>query len=333
MNLNKIMILFIPLFFLFCKKDEKDKTPLYALGALVISNQTAKLPIYINFVSHNEESTAAGDPDYAQPAVFTSSRNLVKQMADTITSKGGKWNYESDWKFLTSIKNYEPNGASDTNNKNLIRWMKEDKKIEIDPHAHETAYNYADVAKLISDLGVEPSKVIGGFVYDDTGATTWERMQSTLKGVQFPTYSWTAEILWGAASKNHTSDDRSFGAWKPTSPSAFSTHDASKTLIYMGSGCENVVKSTSTASDVVGVVVNVINKVNSGAYPKTGFYPITIMLNQRDFSTNYIQTISSVLDSLKPYVDNGSLQWAYTSEKKTIWIQNYNSQANRMSCN
>ncbi|MDX1958604.1 MAG: hypothetical protein SFU98_08535 [Leptospiraceae bacterium] len=334
--MNKLFLFILPIILFFnCAKKETDNKKFSLLALAYIMNQNNKLPIYINFVSHNEESTSAGDPDYAVQSVYVSSRNLVKQMADTIYSKGGKWNYQSDWKFLLSIKNYEPNGSSDINNKNLIRYLKEDKNFEVDPHAHETTYNYADVAKLISDLGVEPSKNVGGFVYDETSATkTWERMQNSLSSsqVSIPSYSWKPETLWGAASKSHTNDDKSFGAWKPKSPTEFTTHDSTKNLGYMGSGCKNLVTSTSKSSDHIAVVKKVIDNVQNGTYPKTGFYPITIMMNQRDFSANTIQTVSDILDGLKEYSDKGYIQWKTITEKKSIWINSFKSENTRIPC-
>ncbi|HNO21409.1 MAG TPA: hypothetical protein PKK94_00395 [Leptospiraceae bacterium] len=331
--------IFIPMLILaslaFCKTEKKKNTAVLA-GAFLLSQTKTNPYLYVSITSHNEESSSSGDPVYdALPGTnYTTSRNLVKSMIDTIAAKGAKINYESDWRFLNAIKTYEPNGASDINNKNLLRYIKEDKGFEIDPHAHESTENYADVAYRISQLGVTPSANVGGFTYNATSgsSTPWENMQNGLAGRINTSYTWKPTTLVLAGSADHKADDYSYGAWKPKSVSDFYTHDSTKNLVFIGSGCSNVVTSTSAASDHISAITRISDGIKNGTYAKGKFYSANIMINQRDYSTDYITKVGQIIDGLKSRVDAKEIQWVFHSEKKTAWETVYSSQNFQLTC-
>lgn len=172
--------------------------------------------VYLTIVSHNEEPSAKR-PDYLNDREFyLQNRALLIQLVNTISAHGAAYNFQSDWNFLQAVIRYDQGDVTkDTGGKNIVRWMAEDKGVEIDPHAHESQYNYADVAALIEQLGVAPSHTVGGFLYLPPGNPQgWEKHKAGMSGAVYPGYFWRADILWGASTMLHQGDDdRSSGVW------------------------------------------------------------------------------------------------------------------------
>src|SRR5574337_1205592 len=89
--------------------------------------------LYINFVSHNEETTT-----WNSNAYYTNNRTALISLGNYFQSNGITWNLQSDWVYLTNVLTQETSTLmAQTNNKNILRWLHEDKGVEIDPHAHE----------------------------------------------------------------------------------------------------------------------------------------------------------------------------------------------------
>ena len=98
--------------------------------------------VYQSFVTHNEENEPYNNYSY-----YILRRGIIVQLANYVVQNNARWNFQSDWKFLQAVINFDTgNVVSNTNGKNLIKWLTEDMGIECDPHAHETQHNYADVA-------------------------------------------------------------------------------------------------------------------------------------------------------------------------------------------
>jgi hypothetical protein len=336
-----VLFLFILIMFISnCNEKAKDnKRDLFFILGIVNSKGSAANTtspfLYITVNSHNEEGLPDPAYDSVPGTTYMTYRTLVKTLADTIATKGGKYNFESDWRFLNAIKLYDSAGVmADTNNKNLLRYLKEDKGFEVDAHAHEATENYADVAYRISQLGVTPSDNIGGFTYNSTAgnSTDWEIMQNTLTGRINTTYSKKFTTLVLAGSLNHTSDDKTYGAWKPKSKSEFYTNDSSKNLTFIGGGCENVVTSTSLASDHISTITRISDGIKNGTYAKGNFYATTLMLNTRDLTADYITKVGQILDGIKSRVDAKEIQWVFHSEKKSIWETTFSSKSFQFAC-
>jgi len=151
----------------------------------LVNSQT---PVYIHVNSHNEENSP--DPNYLDSATFANYREYARIIGDTIYAHGGKWNFQTDWKFTLGLIRFD-RGTSSTQSKNLFRWLYENRGFEIDPHHHEgsliSPYNYADVAKLIDSAGVPATKNVGGFNWLDT---TWHVYERGLSGSNFGNYKW-----------------------------------------------------------------------------------------------------------------------------------------------
>src|SRR3990170_5765608 len=194
-------------------------------------------PLHLTIVSHNEEPLG-GRPDYtADLAYYLQNRDLVKLLAETIASRGATYNFQSDWNYLKAVAMYDVGTVTtNTAGKNIVRWMREDLGVEVDPHAHETQYNYADVAYLIGQLGVSPSNNVGGFLYDPPdNAQGWEQHANGISGSVYPSYFWRADNLWGAATYQHLgNDDKSSGIWRPKDRYNFYVDDPNQRLLYIG---------------------------------------------------------------------------------------------------
>ncbi|TAE29984.1 MAG: hypothetical protein EAZ92_05495 [Candidatus Kapaibacterium sp.] len=326
-------------------------------NSLLVNAQPAQDTLYINLNTHAEESDR--DPQgmtlnySANQIQYTHYRALVKQIADMVRSKGAKWNYQSDWNFLDGGIKYDRGDAS-TNNKNLFRWMAEDNngRIQLDPHAHETRYNYADVAKMLDSVSpvVKASKNVGGFTWNGPMAAsslmgmsvrgyTWDSLGKGLQGRVFRNYTWKAEVLLGGASYNprtmmtsHGQDLNHAGAWRPrdTSTSGYKNHTCTAALANLGVGGDALINdSGDVASNVAAVMANIRATIAAMKANKGKFFVMQIQTNQRAFTrAGYMDKISRVIDSVNVLMRTERVQWATHSEKAATWKALYNEQPN-----
>ncbi len=328
----------------------------FACGASLFA-QPAQDTLYINFNSHCEESDK--DPagvtlNYAaNQTQYTQYRAYVKQIADMVRSKGGKWNYQSDWNFLLAAQQFDKGDAS-TNGKNLLRWMAEDNngQIQLDPHAHQNQYNYADVAYLLDQLSptIKSSKNVGGFTWNGPmgaqtlmGMTaagfTWDSLAKGLRGRKYPTYTWKAEVLLGGATYDyrrmqtgHGNDLNHSGAWRPrdTTSTGYMNHTCTAALANIGVGDDALIDSTKPVATVVTEIMTKVRAAITAMRANRGkFFTMQIQTNQRDFSrAGYLDKINILLDSLRPLAASGQIKWATHSEKAAAWKALYNEQPN-----
>ncbi len=266
---------------------------------------------------HNEEPST-GRPDYLNDEdYYYKNRNTVVKLANTITHGGASFNFQSDWNWLMAVDKYDSGDVTDnTADKNIVRWMHEDLGISIDPHAHETKYNYADVAYLIEQLGVEPSPVVGGFLYQPAdNAQGWEHHEEGTYGIQYPDFFWKPDVLWGAATKNHQgNDDDHIGVWKPKDRYNFYEHDPDRRLTYIGHG------------GGMPDVFNVLNSIESCGLPADRFYTITIVVIQDFITDSNIEDIETFIDKITPYVESGRVRWLTLTEMADRWETEHHSQ-------
>jgi hypothetical protein len=321
----------LPHYFETCNHDgtihikEKSRTVSQALKVnLKIADLFCPPKLYLTVVSHNEEPRGSR-PDYtADRAFYLENRKLVKLLAKTIINHGGKFNFQSDWNYLAAVTKFDDLSITwDTNNKNIVRWMKEDLGAEIDPHAHESKFNYADVAFLIESLGITPSKNVGGFLYDPPdNPQGWEQHKEGIHGIIFPDYFWRADSLWGASTSNHSgNDDESSGIWRPKDRYNFYVDETSARLIYIG-GC------TQTQEGVK----KLLEEIRTGRAPSDGFYTASIMMIQDFMTEDDILQLGAFIDSLSDEVTSGRIQWATLTEMADIWRSKYKEKAFRYDC-
>lgn len=291
--------------------------------AQTLSNTT--LPsLHLTVVLHNEEP-GGGRPDYtADRNFYLQNRQLVKLLAETITSKGAAFNFQSDWNYLKAVAKFDTGSVTNnTEGKNIVRWMHENLGIEIDPHAHETQYNYADVAYLIEQLGVMPSKNVGGFLYyPPDNAQGWEKHINGLEGKVYPAYFWKADNLWGAATYLHQGpDDRSSGIWRPKDRDNFYVDDPNQRLLYIGGGC---------GGD--SGVKKLLDDISSGRAPSEGFYTANLMVIQDFMTESSIQQLGRFIDSIATFVAQGRARWTTLTQMAQIWKTEYSGKSFRYDC-
>lgn len=201
--------------------------------------------------------------------------------------------------------------------------MQEDLGVEIDPHAHESKFNYADVAFLIESLGITPSNNVGGFLYDPPdNPQGWEQHREGIYGLFFPNYFWRADALWGASTSNHSGrDDESSGIWRPQDRYNFYVDEPSERLIYIGN-CMHTQEA----------VMKILNEIRSGRAPSDGFYTASIMMIQDFMTDEEILQLGAFIDSLSDEVASGLVRWTTLSEMAEIWRSEYGEQSFRYDC-
>jgi len=296
----------------------------------------AQTPVYINITSHNEVT----DPiSYDTDSVgFMQSRGYLIELANIVKSKGVKYNFQADWKFLLGVINFDTGNDPATNGKNVLRWLIEDSggKIQVDAHSHQSGgYNYADVAELVSRCGVPDSKVVGGFLWNDTvGLKSWLLFENGQRGMRYPVKTWKPDILWGAATQGmfHNGDLNAFGSWRPAGAWNLMTHDPGKRVRLLGNACSNQVTDTTDITDNIATLNEMLGAVSSGVLPAGNFYTATIMLNQRDFKTSYLQKVSTLIDSLNLIAATGKIVWATLGQKDSVWRAVYGGQPHFLTC-
>lgn len=267
--------------------------------------------LYLTIVVHNEEP-ANRRPDYLNNRdSYLANRKLVKLLAEMIADKNAALNIQSDWNYLQAVARHEQSELlSETNKKNIARWMAEDKRVELDPHAHETRYNYADVASLFAPLGLSPTKTVGGFLFSPPdNPQGWEQHQQGIYGKIYPNFFWKAEILWGAATGLHRGqDDTSSGIWRPKDRYRFYEHDPQQRLLYIGN-CN----ASQTG------ILSLLQEIRSGRAPREGFYTGAIVLAQDFLTEQSISELGKFIDSLTSDTGLGIVKWATLSQIADSW--------------
>jgi len=287
-------------------------------------------PVYLTFTTHNEDAEPYNIFNY-----YIGRRNLIKQLADSIADKNIKWDFQSDWKFLQAVKNFDTGSVVlNTNGKNIIRWLVEDKGVSCDPHSHEAnGYNYADVAYLHSQLGINPRKIVGGFLYNQiVGGNNWENLETGIYGRVYTTYFWKPDILWGGGTQAHVNDPQNYGAWKPQSMANFYVHDSTKHLTLIGNGCNNKIYDTTLVTTVVQRIRNIVNAVQYGASPDSGFYTATVHTQIGELNASQINKVIQFIDSMEVFVNQGKVIWKSIGEIFDIWNSTYEKKPFWMSC-
>ncbi len=196
-----------------------------------------------------------------------------------------------------------------------MRYLSEDLGVQIDPHSHERFYNYADVAYLIQQLGVEPSHVVGGFLVWPLEESKLEYLWSPIISTIDPNYTWQAEILWGGGSPNHQADYTVSGVWKPAGTEQYLTHSETAPLPDIGS----YTSSWDGLDDL-------LSKQAAGTL-EPGIYTITIMMNQDEmWDPSIISETVAQIQAHQSAVDTGSMTWATFEDIITIWQDEFDSQ-------
>jgi hypothetical protein len=286
--------------------------PIAAAIAAAVVSLNAQPALHLTIVSHNEEPTWRQNDYLNNQRFYLQNRELVRQLAVAIKARNAAWNVQSDWNFLLAVEKYDtPQVTASTNNKNILRWLVEDMGFELNPHAHESTYNYADVAYLHERIArVATPTVVGGFLYYPVeNPQGWEQHSNGEPGVKNPSYFWKPNILWGAATGKHQGpDEESYGIWRPKDKTNFTTHSDTQRLIYIGSGCKSDFEETGPAG--IDAFLNASN------LNPNGFYTANYMINQGRLTTETITRVAAELDRLAA---NSRIIWSPLSKTVAQW--------------
>jgi len=282
--------------------------------------------VYVTMVSHNETDSRYDRYDTLEG--YLSLRNTLLQIAGLVQKYHAAWDFQSDWRFLEAVRKFETADImSNTNGKNILRYLKEDIGVQTDCHSHEEGgYNYADVAYLHELLGVPPTGVVGGFLWQPPdNPQDWERFRRPLAGQRYPTYKWKANILWGGGTFQHRGEDEtSSGIWRPLDKHHFREHDPKGNLIYVAVG-------PRVGSFAAGAVKQLIQDIEGGVAPPGKMYTVTFGFLELNFITRgqqYRDEFESQLRELDKYAQQGKIQWVTLNEAVSIWQTKFDAMPN-----
>lgn len=283
-----------------------------AIVTLSCTSFAEKGKVYVVLFMHNEDQTFGDIEDPGVRASYLRHRQKLKEMSEYLNANGVSFAWQSEWKFLELALMYEnADLMAETNGKNIVRWMHEDMGIAVDAHSHENhGYNYADVACLLDSLGVEPTRIIGGHIWDPyiSSYADWERFRQPLQGSAFPHFLWEADVLMGSGTPNHTYDPAPSGIWRPADKYHFWEDDPEGGVLCVGqytgdlAGVEELVRlrqsGTLEESDILTCCI----------HTPQGFPPDFM----EDFSQNLIEPLLAMRDA-------GDIELVDFSELITIW--------------
>jgi hypothetical protein len=196
-------------------------------------------PVRVVLFTHIEDNTPAGTLGTTQNRQnYLTWRTRLLDVANLMHDAGLPWSLQPDWKLLRCALLFEDATLmQSTNNKNFLRYLKEDLGVIIDPHSHEGGgYNYTDVAHLIDSLRVGTSTVIGGHVWDPASPQfqEWDRYRVPVSGQRYPNALWRGDILMGSGTLNHLDDPVVSGVWQPQDRDHYFTHDPAGNIAAVG---------------------------------------------------------------------------------------------------
>ncbi|MDZ7342779.1 MAG: T9SS type A sorting domain-containing protein [candidate division KSB1 bacterium] len=255
-------------------------------------------PVYVVIFTHIEDNCPPeplGSPQSIQNYFFW--RNKTIAIANLFLKHDIKWVFEPDWTFLVAALTYEDDSViATTNHKNLLRYLKEDLQVTIDPHSHEhRGYNYTDVAHLLDSLGVGGSTVVGGHVWDPNlpQFQNWDRFRVPVPGSKFPWALWRGEILMGSATPNHIHDPVVSGVWRPKDRYHFFEDDPDGNIVNVGQYKES---DPGDYNGFMGHIMELIDLYASGMVSPQ--YMLTISTHLSPNEINAPNSLHVIEDSL-----------------------------------
>lgn len=275
--------------------------------------------VYVVLFMHNEDTILG---DFNEPQTETSylrQRQGLVEMAEYLHENNVPFAWQSDWKFLQGVLQFEtPELMATTNGKNLVRWLKEDMGISVDAHSHEHyGYNYADVACLIDSLGVPPTDIIGGHIWDPyiEQYANWERFRQPLQGNQYPHYTWNGRVLIGSGTPNHTYDPAPSGIWRPTDKYHYWQDDPNGSILCVG----------QYTGDVAGVE-DLVQLYRSDAVSEDQILTCTIHTRQSFYSGFMDDFRQNLVEPLLAMQENGDIRLVDFVQLIDIWESDFSSQ-------
>ena len=275
-------------------------------------------PIYGYLLSHNEEPPL--NPRYFEDSVvFFYNRMELLYLANRLFDAGVKLCWQSEWNFAKAVPLYDHGDG--TAGMNIVQYMHDSLGFEIDPHAHESVYNYADVAYFIQQCGVTPSGVVGGFVAYPETACIVEHFFAPIEADSFPGYVWTPQILSAPGTRDHIDEDSLWisGVWKPPDAEHFLEHSDTAPLPCVGKYLSNWEGFW-----------DIISRAESGELDPNKLYTAGIFIAQGGLSHAGTDSLISELDDLQEYTNTDRIRWTTIEEIVQIWRTVYDSVPNML---
>ncbi len=289
-------------------------------------------PVQFALSVHSEDRYHPNTPDYvADPAAYRSARAALLDFAGRLAANNVRWNWQSDWNFLLAVKQFEvdqPDQSllAETGGTNIVRLLREGFGVEVDPHSHENdGYNFADVAYLISQVGVTPSGVVGGHVWDpaDSGFQNWPRFATGLASSKFPgAYVWTPHLLTGEGTGSHEHDTAASGFWFPAGTNDYFSPAATGALAAFGTWSSFADPQRSQLA-----VTNLLPLVESGTLPTNALWTAGLVLPMSEFTrTGWLDgTFTKLLGQLTALRDAGRIEFVQFEAVHQKWREQFAS--------
>jgi hypothetical protein len=296
--------------------------------------------VYFSIAVHSEEpgigsATVPPTPNFStvSKVTYVQWRDAILTFAQLCATRNLPWSFQSDWNFLEGVRRYEtPTGAAydaslmtNTAGKNVARYLNENLGVTLDPHSHENSgYNYADVAWLLTQLGVTPTGVVGGHVYTGTGYQEWPKFVEDPLGLLCEKYSatgyrWKPVVMMGGGTASHVDDPHSSGIWLPShtagttisSKEQYFTHDPVGQIAAMGHWDQDL-----HAND------QFLRKLEDGIIPHGDkLWTLSHVFNHRDMvQPGFLTSIMPAkLDTIRRWRDAGRVTVAQYSSVHAAW--------------
>jgi len=276
-------------------------------------------PIYVSIVCHNEEPSNATAVAYSEDReYFMLNRDATVEFARMLHSEGVTFNFQPDWDFALGVLNFDQ-GSHSTGNKNVLRYLVYNLAFEVDPHAHENQYNYADVAHLHEQAGAPVSHLAGGLLALPSENSKLEYLWSPLRGAQFDC-AWKAEAVWGGGTADHVNEEALWisGIWKPQDNAHFTTHDEGAPLPHIGG-----------YKDGWDGLRNLLQHQEEGGLDASRIYTQSIFVRQADLlDPAFVLAFKDEIRSFSEKTEAGLLRWVGLNEVLDIWETEYDCRPN-----
>lgn len=320
-------------------------------GGCRFADAPPQTPVYLTFFSHNEDSWQSM---VSSRSGYLAYRDDLLARLHLLRDAGVVLDWQSDWAVLDAVARFDAGEVTaSTNGKNIVRYLTEDLGFSPDPHGHLVQYNYADLARLFRNLGVEPAPVIGGVLYASCGTggellslVDWQAdgeigADGRVHGRVFPQETWQPEILSVPAFAGHWFDEMSSGVWKPGTLESFYLHDPSRGIVYVGQGDPHDQTLLGAAhaggSPVFGVqgsyVRELVDKLRRGEVPDGRMHTASLHVRDRKTpdagGTDTNVRLAEMLAILKPCLDSGEIVSVTYPEAVRLWQDAYGANAGR----
>lgn len=320
-------------------------------GGCRFADVPPQTPVYLTFFSHNEDSWQSMVS--SRPGYLAYRDDLLERL-HLLRDAGVVLDWQSDWAVLDAVARFDTGEVTaSTNGKNIVRYLAEDLGFSPDPHGHLVQYNYADIARLFRNLGVEPAPVIGGVLFASCGTggellslVDWQAdgeigADGRVHGRVFPQETWKPEILSVPAFAGHWFDEMSSGVWKPGTLETFHLHDPVRGIVYVGQGDPHdqtlLGVTHASGSPVFGIegsyVRELVDKLRRGELPDGRMHTASLHIRDRKTpdaggaDTNV--RLAEMLDVLRPGLDAGEIVSVTYPEAVRLWQDAYGANPGR----